>query len=294
MITIAKIAKIKPTQFVVLSFSLNTNTPIIVEPVIKLRLNMGKKTLLSKMGGEIVVAAIKNVPEKTDFYEALSEAGETLDVIKRSVELARSENTRIRPILRASRDVARGIIDVAEEEKCDLVVMGFPKLQGNGKPRILGKILKSSSTDVVILNLKMSIEPIKIEKVGIYLNRLRNLNLMLMCAAAVAERRGAKIIIFGFLPPGYTKKQKSKLDKIILAGLMTLKSTALYEVRLKISENNEEDIVRMSPEFDVLILGTGYTKNFEASMPFNVSRRAACTVLLVKTISRLRKLTKIL
>ncbi len=41
----------------------------------------------------------------------------------------------------------------------------------------------------------------------------------------------------------------------------------------------------MSSEFDVLILGMMRTKNLEASLPFNISRRAHCSVLLVDTIS---------
>jgi amino acid transporter len=276
-------------------FSVFTRNRILIpmaNPETQKALLLFSRALLSKMGGEIVVSAIKNVPQETDFYDALAEAGETLAVIKRSVELARSENIRIKPVLRASYDVARGIIDVGEEEKCDLIVMGFPKPQEDGKPGILSKLLKSSSTDVAVLNLKVKTDLIKIDKIGVYLDNARHLNIMLMCATAVAEKRGARIIIFGFLPPDYTKKQKVKLDKIILAALMTLKSTALYEVRLEISENHEEDLVQMSSEFDALIMGLRQTKNLEASLPFRVSRQAACSVLLVKTISRFRKLAK--
>ena len=89
--------------------------------------------------------------------------------------------------------------------------MGFSKSQEDGNPGVLGKVLKSSLTDVLVLNPK-KIKPqqieedrIKIEKIGIYVHSFRHLNLMLTCAAAVAERRRARIIIFGFLPPDYTK-----------------------------------------------------------------------------------------
>jgi len=250
------------------------------------------RTLLAKMGGEIVVAAVKNVPEGTSFYDALSNAQETLGIIERSVELARLEKIRIKPILRASREIGQGIIDIAWEEKCDLIIMGFSKTSRHEKTGILCKVLRSALTDVVVLNLKMDPKQIKIDRTGIYVHDLKHLHLMLMCAAAIAERRSGKIVIFGFLPPGYSRKQKEKLDKNILTSLQNLKSMALYEVRLAVSNNFEADIIQMSSTLDVLILGIGQTKNPEVSVPFKISRQAACSVLLVKTTSRLKKLSR--
>ncbi len=252
------------------------------------------RILLARMGGKIVVVAVKNVPKGTDFYEALSNAGETLGIIERSVELAAAENIHIKPILRASRNVSQGIIHVAEEEKCDLIVMGFPQSRDNGKSEILEETLKTSLTDVVVLNLKIEPERahLEIEKIGLYLPHFRHLNLMLMCAAAIAERRGGRIVIFGFLPPGYSEKQKARIDRLIVSGLFNLKTTALYEVRLEVSENHEEDIVSMSAGFDVLVMGLDRIKDLESSLPFRVSRRAECSVLLVKTVSRFRKVVR--
>ena len=71
-----------------------------------------------------------------------------------------------------------------------------------------------------------------------------------------------------------------------------LKSTALYEVHLEISQNPEADIIQMSSGFDALIMGMRHVRNPEASLPFRVSHQAACSVLLVKTISRFKKLTR--
>lgn len=275
----------------------NTNKLIVTmsNPETQKSLLMFSDTLLEKRGGEVVVLAIKNVPMDIDFYEALSEAGETLDVIKRSVELAKDKNIKIKPIIRASRNVAKGITNVAEEEKSQLIIMGFPKPELDGKPGVLIKVLQHALTDVVVLNLKIKSENFKPKRIGIYVHDAAHLHLMLICATAIAEKHQAKVIIKTLLPENHTKKQKIKADKLMIESLQNFNSPALYELGIHISDNPLEDLISASHNFDALIVGIEQTKNeqaFEDSLPFKLARRADCSVILVKTVSKFKKIVK--
>ena len=277
-------------------FSLFSTNKVIVtmsNPETQKSLLMFSDTLLAKKGGEVVVLAIKNVPSNIDFYEALSEAGETLEIIKRSVTMAKDKNIKIQPVVRASRDVAMGIIDAAEELKSHLIIMGFPKPQLDGKPGILIKVLKNSYTDVIVLNLKIRSENFKPKKVGVYVHDAANLNLMLVCATAVAEKHGAKVIMKAYLPEKYSKRQKAKIDKMMIESLEIFNSPALYEINVNVSNNPLEDLIAQSETLDVLIVGTeqlGSENRFEHSLPFQLARHAHCSVILVKTVSKFKKL----
>jgi len=275
----------------------NSNKVIVTmsNPETQKKLLMFSDTLLEKRGGEVVVLAIKNVPSGMNFYEALSDATETLEVIKRSIELAKDKNIKVKPILRASHDVATGIVNVAEEEKSQLIVMGFPGPELDGKPGILIKVLQRTLTDVIVLNLKTKSDTFKPKRVGVLVEDVAHLHLKLVCATAIAEKHNAKVIIKTLLPEKHTKKQKHRADKMMIESLQLFNSPALYELGINISDNHLEDVIEMSKSLDVLIVGINHIKNensFEQSLAFQVSRRAECSVILVKTVSKFKRLVR--
>jgi hypothetical protein len=254
---------------------------------------MFSNTLMAKKGGEIVVLAVKDVTEKKDFYEALSDAHDTLEVIQKSVELGKKNNIRFKPVIRASRNIARGIVHVAEEEKCDLILIGFPEKPVDYKSTVFNNVLKLTKNDLLILNLKADPDTFSPETIGVYIKGRRNINLMLTCATAVAEKRKARIVLIGFLPKEYSKKQKTKVDKLMIESLQNMKSTALYDIKLNVSDNPVEELIKMSSGLDVLIVGKDTRKGDQAveELPsFQISRQAACTVLMVKTVKKIDRI----
>jgi amino acid transporter/nucleotide-binding universal stress UspA family protein len=252
-------------------------------------------TLLSKKGGEIVVLAIKDTPEQMNFYEALSEAEETLAVIKRSIEIAREMNIQIKPIIRASRKISSGIINVAKEESSDLIIMGFPKDMKDVDNSVFNQVLKTSHTDFLVLNLKAEPENFNPEKIGVYIKNSNNLHLMLMCATAVAEKRKARIVLISFLPENYTKQQKKKADNLMVESLQNLKSTALYDIKLNVSNDPVKELIEMSSGFDAMIVGKeprNPGKSIADSPAFKIAQKAKCTVVMVKTVKTIDKFTQ--
>jgi APA family basic amino acid/polyamine antiporter len=279
-------------------FSFFTQNKILVpmsNPVTQNALLMLSNTLLAKKGGEIVVLAVKDVPSDMNFYTALKGADETLEVIKRSIDLAKNLNISIKPIIRASHKVSKGIVNVAQEENTDLIIMGFQKKPVGDKSSILSQVLSNTFTDTIVLNLKTNVEDFSPQKIGLYIKDTKHLSLMLMCATAVAEKRKSRIVIIGFLPEGYSKKQKRKADKLMVESLQNLNTSALYDVSLKLSDNPQQELVSMSKDLDALILGINRGskgKSIEESPSFQIAQQVECTVVLVKSVTRIRKFTQ--
>lgn len=274
-------------------FSRNKVMIPVSNPNTQRALLMLSNTLLSKKGGEILVLAIKNVPAKIDFYEALSGADETLEVIKRSIDEAKKQNIKITPVIRASHTISKGIINVAEEENSNLIIMGFPRLQKNAEPSVTEAVLHSTHTDTLILNLKTTTENFTPKKIGVYIQDSNSLHLMMMCAAAIAEKHQAKIVLLGFLPENYGKRLKSSMDKLILKSLQILNSMALYDISLSVCTDIETELIHLSAELDLLILGKEpekrQHKNLEESFSFRVSNQSKCSAIIVKSIQPIKK-----
>ncbi len=274
-------------------FSRNKVMIPVSNPNTQRALLMLSNTLLSKKGGEIVVLAIKNVPAQVDFYDALSGADETLEVIKRNIDEAKKQNIKIIPVIRASHTISQGIVHVAEEENSDLVIMGFPRLQKNDEPSVTETVLRLTHTDTLILNLKTKSEEFTPKKIGVYIENSDLLNLMMMCAAAIADKHLAKIILLGLLPDNYGKRQKSSMDKLILKSLQILNSMALYDISLSTSINPEQDLIELTAGLDLLILGKEAEKrqhkNLDESFSFRVADQSACSSIIVKSIGPILK-----
>ncbi len=255
---------------------------------------MLSNTLMAKQGGDIIVLAVKDVEEGVDFYEALSEDKKALEVLERGVELAKENNIKIRPVIRASYDVAKGIVQAGESENSDLIIMGFPKHKTPNSHNIITQVMKMSITDVVILNLKTSTENFMLETIAIYLKDSHDLSLMLNCATAIAENHNARIIVLKYLPTNYSKKQKQKADKLMVQTIENFNSSMLYDISLIPTDNSEEDIIKYSSQVDLLIISAEHgliaKKSIEERESYNISEQADCSVLMVKSVSKIKKL----
>ncbi len=252
-------------------------------------------SLMAKQGGDIIVLAVKDVEEGVDFYEALAEDKKALEVLKRGVELAKENNIKIKPVIRASYDVAKGIVQAGESENSDLIVMGFPKHKTPDSHNIISQVMKMSVTDVVIMNLKTSVERFGPKLITIYLKDANDLSLMLNCATAIAEHKRARINIIKYLPTKYSKKQKQRADKLLVQAIENFNSNALYDISLIPTDNPKEEIIKRSSQTDLLIISVNHgimkKKSIEESEPFNISEQADCSVLMVKSVSKIKKLT---
>ncbi len=275
-------------------FRKNTVLVPVSNPETQKALLMLSNRLMAKQGGEIIVLAVKDVPEDVDFYQALSGAEKTLEIIKRSVEVARENNIRIKPVIRAARNVPKGIVQAGESENSDLIIMGFPKKKTPGQPSILSQVLKMSHTDVVVMNLKVPTDKFNPRKIALYVKNVSDLNLMLNTATAIAEFRGARIVLLKFLPVNYSKRQKQWADKLIVQAIENFNSNALYDVSLIPTDNPREELLKYSSRVDLLIIGTEKgiqsAKQIEESESFRISEQAACSVLMVKSVGKLKRL----
>ncbi|MBN1223937.1 MAG: amino acid permease, partial [Candidatus Aminicenantes bacterium] len=253
---------------------------------------------LAHSGGEIIVLSIVDTPEQMDFFSALSTADYSLDIIQRSARLAKLSEVPIRPVIRAARSVPRGIVYAAEEEACNLIIMGYAGRNAAESSSLMEEVLDRSQTDIIFLKLKKLEADFSPKKIAVSLGGRYspNLDLMVRLADALADYCKGKITFLNILPTDYNDEQKSRTDRIFIEAIQKHSAKALYNIQGLASDSPLETLAEKSVEFDLLIVGTARVGLLEravvGSFATQIAERSQCSVAVVRVVSTAKKILK--
>jgi amino acid transporter/nucleotide-binding universal stress UspA family protein len=253
--------------------------------------------LEARKGGEIIALSVVNSPEQTDFYTALSNADYSLKLMERIQQLQPSKKVEIRPLIRASRNLAKGIVHAAEDEKCNLIVMGYPGRDPSAVGmNLMEEVLNQSLTDLILLRIKNPKDLFEPKKIAVSLGGRNNLDLMVKLSGALASRYGAEITFLNILPENFTKAQQSETGKIFIEAIQKHNEKAVFNTRVLTSNNPIDTLVEASAGFDLLIVGTTKVGMMERVVAGNfatqITELAQCDVAVVRVQPASRKLIK--
>ena len=247
--------------------------------------------LLADHGGEVVVLTVVETPNQMDFYSALSSAEDALQILDRSTSLPKLDRVRLRPVVRVSRNLAKGIVHAAEEEGCNLIVMGYAGTETSQSLQLIEEVLSHARTDTILLKLRGEFAP---KRIAVSLGSSLNLNLIVRLAGAVADRYKGEITFLNVLPANYTAEQKAHSGKILVEAIQRHAARALYRIELASSDEPLEFLVKRSAEFDMLIVGTAKVGLLErvavGSFSSQIVGRSECSVAVVKVARQVKKL----
>jgi APA family basic amino acid/polyamine antiporter len=250
--------------------------------------------LLADHGGEIVVLTVVETPNQMDFYSALGSAEDSLQILDRSTNLPKLDRVRLKPVVRVSRNLAKGIVHAAEEEGCNLIVMGYAGAETLQSLQLIEEVLSHARTDTILLKLRGEFIP---KRIAVSLGSSLNLNLIVRLAGAVADRFGGEITFLNILPANYTGEQKSHSGKILVEAIQRHAARALYRIELASSDEPLEFLVKRSAEFDLLIVGTTKVGLLErvavGSFSSQIVGRSECSVAVVKVAGQVKKLLSV-
>jgi amino acid transporter/nucleotide-binding universal stress UspA family protein len=249
------------------------------------------EALLAAHGGEVVVLTVVEIPNQMDFYSALSTAEDSLEILERSSTFPKLERIKLKPVMRVSRNLAKGIIHAAEEEGCNLIVMGYAGEESPEAVQLMEEVLSHARTDTILLKQKGEFSP---KRVGVSLGSSQNLNLIVRLAGALADRYGGEVTFLNILPQNYTPEQKSYSSRILVEAIQKHAAKALYRMELASSDEPLDFLVKRSLDFDLLIVGTTKVGLLErvAVGPFSsqIVSRSECSVAVVKVARKVKKL----
>ncbi|GJM32713.1 MAG: amino acid transporter [Saprospiraceae bacterium] len=253
--------------------------------------------LLASKGGEIITLHIANTPEQMDFRMALSNSDQSLELLDRVATWKPHKNVDIRPVIRASHKLGLGIVHAAEEERCDLTVMGYPGQNSNAAADdLMEYVINQVQTNLVFFKLKDPVEPLKLKKIAVSLGGRLNLELMVRLAGALAEEFGGRITFLNILPQDYTFDQQAASGRTFIEAIQKHSARALYNVQVLASDDPIDTLVEKSKEFDLLVVGTtkvGFLQRMTVgNFATQLTARALCNVAIVRVLPMGRKLVQ--
>jgi nucleotide-binding universal stress UspA family protein len=251
------------------------------------------EALIGDQGGELVVLNVVQATEQMDFYSALGNAEDSVNLLDRTTRLPRLEGVKIRPVVRVSRSLPKGIVHAAEEEGCNLIVMGYAGGEGSESVRLMEEVLNNARTDMILFKPKGNFSP---KRIAVSLGSSSNLNLIVRLAGAVADRHDGTITFLNILPEDYTAEEKAHSGKILVEAIKQHVAKALYRIEVMSSHDPIELLVERSSQFDLLIVGTTkvglLARAVVGSFSSQIVMRSQCSVAVVRVAPAAKKFLK--
>ena len=246
--------------------------------------------LLAKQRGEVVALTVVETPDQLDFHAAFDDVQSSLEILERSTQLPSLYGVNIRPVVRLSRSLPKGIVHAAEEEGCDLIVMGYAGEESPKSIQLMEEVLSHARTDTILLKLRGDFCP---KRIAVSLGGSINLDLMVRLAGAVADRFGGGIIFLNVLPTNYTPEQKAHSGKILVEAIKHHVAKALYKIEVESSDEPLEFLLKRSRGFDLLIVGATKVGLLERAVvgtfSSQIAIRSECAVAVVRAAPLTRK-----
>jgi APA family basic amino acid/polyamine antiporter len=248
------------------------------------------EALLAGRTGEIVILNVVEAFNQVDFYAALGNAEDSIHLLDGSSTIPKMERVNVRPVVRVSRSLPKGIVHAAEEEGCGLIVMGYTGKETPDSLNLMEEVFSQARTDIVLLKVKGAFEP---KRIAVSLGGSSNLHLIVRLAGALADRFDGEINFMNILPTDYTSEQKAHSGKILVEAIKQHAAKALYRIELASSDKPLEFLAKRSAEFDLLIVGSTKVGLLERAtvgrFASQIVMQSECSVAVVRVVQAVKK-----
>ena len=254
------------------------------------------RALMPPGGGEIVAVSIVLTDEAEQPRAALLHEGRTaeaLSIIERASALAAASRVTLRPVVRAAKNLAEGIRHAAEEEHCNLIVMGWSRGDAASPSKVLEDVIARVRASLILLRLSSDEPPVRI---GVSLGGRANLPLMVRTANTLAEQNDGEVTYLNVMPAIVENEHLRHARQIQIEALLRHTSLVPYRTELLRSDNPLGALVERSRDLDMLLVGTTqaglYQRATVGSFSAMVAEQAHCSVVIVRQTQTLgRRLT---
>jgi len=191
--------------------------------------------------------------------------------------------------MRYCRNIARGIISAAAEQRTDLLIMGWGgyRRRGFALGSTVDPVLEQATCNVVVLkNYRQQ----KYMRTLVPFAGGPNSAFALEVASMLVEREGGRVVIFHVSPPGKpTQDIEAFLEETIPSlGL----SSSLFEPKYAISRNLLKTLLEEAEQYDLIVIGATRERLFQqvvmGTLPEQFARRCEKPLVMVKASNPLK------
>jgi amino acid transporter/nucleotide-binding universal stress UspA family protein len=252
--------------------------PDRVEPLISMAANISRASM-----GEVLALGVVNLPNVTTYtVDQDTLLAESQLVINKAQHMALTQNISFTSLLKIGRSAADEIVQTAQDNYCNLILMGYKKDEDPLENSIIHRVLTHQPCDVAILksdkgyagSFKRILVPIGGKDI--------NDSLKVRLIHSVYQSTGCEVTLMTIVAPDGNRKQ---------ADLALQRGAKIYQIpniQLVVEESEQiaDAIIARAAEHDLLVLGmredAWLQSFFFGTVAQQVAGQVECPTLLVK------------
>jgi len=199
---------------------------------------------------------------------------------------ANEEGFAIQPMTRVARSVAQGILDTADEENADLIVLGWrgdtPSIGASMGP-IVDAVIRDAPCDVTVVK---GHEEVRMDKILVPTAGGPNAAKAARLAMLLSESYGSQVTALYVQSGQATSEQVEENRQCVAQTLAGLEFSHPPEQKVITADSVIEGIVKEAAGYDLVLLGASEEALFDkfvfGSIPQQIAARVPKTVIMVK------------
>jgi len=244
-------------------------------------------------GGEVIALQVVVMPEQTSLRAGQRVARQRWSLLDRAVKRAQAVGVPMHSIVRIARSPVEGILDTAQEEACDLILMGWrgePTSQTYELGPVIDPVVIQAPCDVVVLKGTM---PDRLERIliptagGPHAPAAVNIGLDLTAGSK------AEVIALNLIRGPVTAEARRQAQTYIDQTLEGIDHPERVSRRIARADEVKQGILEAAARCDLLLLGASEEGLLDQTtfggLPEEVARACKKPVLLVKRSRGLRQ-----
>lgn len=256
------------------------SNPKTVESMSNLAIAIAKKH-----NAEIILLHVIEVGENQPLRAGLDVKEDALEFLDNSTSYVKKSGLRYRTILKVSHKISEGIVETAEEEEANFIILGRqkePNFMEKFFSSVINSVIQRSTCEVAVLHGR--IDPKKIKNILVPYGTDIHTRLALEVVPALSEHFKATprigVVVEPNSPPNEESKRITEIHKLL--------AEANLKAPLSIARGKGilQGLVQMTKKYDLLVMG-GQTGDFlelllRRSLTQEITEESHCPVLWVK------------
>lgn len=242
--------------------------------------------IAKKFDGEVLALNVLEVPHGTPLRKGLADFSQQRLLLSRAENIAKQERVRFDKIIKLTHRLSHGILETAEEENCNFIIMGR-----SGPEKMLEKIL-TTVVDIVLKEAPCNVAIVYGEKMDqirrVMITATDNVHSQLAAelSPALVEKFKAELLVLHAIPADSGEDEENSAKRWV--GSFIEKANLKIKSQRKIlkAEKPAQAIIEQVQEGDLLLMGESKGGTLEqllfTSVPEEVAEMVSVPMIIFK------------
>lgn len=243
-------------------------------------------TLAREEGGVVMALRVITVPSRTPLSEGQRQAASERVLLDRAIAQATEEEFEIQTMTRVAREVTQGILDTANEENADQILLGWSGTSstfGTTMGPVIDPLIQKSTCDVLVVKGEewRDIHHILVPTAG-----GPNASSAAQLAATFSRVYDARVTGVYVQIGQATNARMRENEEVVQKTLQDFEYSHPPQYKVVVADNVIDGILQEAKDYDLMFIGASEERLFDqfafGSIPQSIASQVQTTAVMVK------------